>query len=265
MRKTILLPVLAALATGWAADSSSFQVVSAANPTIGVAPDSLATIYGNEIASLTVSAPLPWPTMLADISSVLITDSASNKQNARIIYVSPTQMNIWIPAGLATGVATVAFPQTGLFPGGGTAALRIGQVNLQKVAPGLFSADGSGKGVAAATGVSVAIPSTTQYPVDVFTCTSAGCVADPINVGIDRPVYLTFYGTGIRGASSLGNVIVTIGTTPIQPTYAGPQPQIPGLDQVNVPLSLNLRGSGLVNVTITVDGVTSNPVQINIQ
>lgn len=264
MRKTIIL--FAALTTAWAADTSSFQVVSAANSTIGVAPDSLATVYGNEIASLTVSATtLPWPTSLADISAVMITDSANKLQYARLAYVSPTQMNIWVPSGLATGVATVAFPVTGLFPGGGTAALRIGQVNLQNVAPGLFSADGSGKGVAAATGISVAIPSTTQYPVDVFSCTAAGCVADPINVGIDRPVYLTFYGTGIRGASSLANVIVTIGTTPIQPTYAGPQPQIPGLDQVNVPLSLNLRGSGLVNVTITLDGVTSNPVQINIQ
>jgi uncharacterized protein (TIGR03437 family) len=202
---------------------------------------------------------------LGDISTVLITDSASNQQNARLIYVSPTQMNIWVPAGLATGIATVAFPVTGLPPGAGTAALRIGQVNLQKAAPGLFSADGSGKGVAAATGVSVAIPSSMQYPVDVFTCTSAGCVADPINVGIDRPVYLTFYGTGIRGASAPTNVVVTIGNTQIQPTYAGPQPQIPGLDQVNVPLSLNFRGSGLVNATVTVDGVTSNPVQIDIQ
>jgi uncharacterized protein (TIGR03437 family) len=46
--------------------------------------------------------------------------------------------------------------------------------------------------------------------------------------------------------------------------YAGPQPQFPGLDQVNVPLSLSLRGAGVVNVTVTVDGVTSNPVKIDI-
>jgi uncharacterized protein (TIGR03437 family) len=264
MRKIFLLLVLAALATGWAADLSSFQVVSSANPSIGVAPDSLATIYGSNLSTVTESATLPWPTRLGDISVVLITDSTNKEQNAGLIYVSPTQMNIWVPAGLAPGIATVAFPFTGL-PPGVTAALRIGQVNLQKVAPGLISADGSGKGVAAASGISIAIPTTMQYPFDVFTCTSAGCVADPIDVGVDRPVYLTFYGTGIRGASSLANVVVTIGTTQIQPTYAGPQTQIPGLDQVNVPLGLNLRGSGLVNVTVAVDGVASNPVQINIQ
>src|SRR5580700_6344984 len=98
MRKTILLLVQAALTTAWAADSSSFQVVSAANSTIGVAPDSLATIYGSNIASLTVSATLPWPTSLADISAVMITDSANKLQYAKLIYVSPTQMNIWVPA-----------------------------------------------------------------------------------------------------------------------------------------------------------------------
>jgi len=60
-------------------------------------------------------------------------------------------------------------------------------------------------------------------------------------------------------------VTVTIGTETVQAIYAGPQPSIPGLDQVNVPLSLNLRGAGLVNVTVTVDGVVSNTGQIDIQ
>jgi uncharacterized protein (TIGR03437 family) len=63
----------------------------------------------------------------------------------------------------------------------------------------------------------------------------------------------------------MANVVVTIGTTKIQPIYSGPEGVIPGLDQVNVPLSLNLRGSGLVDVTVTVDGVASNAVQIDIQ
>ena len=47
--------------------------------------------------------------------------------------------------------------------------------------------------------------------------------------------------------------------------YAGPQPTWPGLDQVNVPLSLALRGKGLVDVVVTADGAASNAVQINIQ
>ena len=255
---------LMALTTVFAADSSSFLVVSAINPKLGVAPDSLATIYGSKLATVTASSPLPWPTRLGDISVVWITDSTSVQKMAQLAYVSPTQMNIWIPSGLALGLATVAFPFTGLPPGAETAALRIGQVNLLNTAPGLFSADGSGTGVAAATGIRIAIPTPIQTPFDVFTCDKTACVANPIDVGIDRPVYVTFYGTGIRGASSPSNIVVTIGKVQVQPTYVGPQPEVPGLDQINVPLPLSLRGAGLVNVTVTVDGVTSNAVQIAI-
>jgi uncharacterized protein (TIGR03437 family) len=85
-----------------------------------------------------------------------------------------------------------------------------------------------------------------QFPVPVFQCvdTPGSCRLVPILLGIDTPIYLTFYRTGIRGRSSPGNVIVTIGTVTVQAMYAGPQPQFPGLDQVNVPLSLSLRGAG---------------------
>ena len=38
-----------------------------------------------------------------------------------------------------------------------------------------------------------------------------------------------------------------------------------GLDQANVGMSLTLRGSGEVNVVVTVDGQSSNAVTINIQ
>jgi len=153
---------------------------------------------------------------------------------------------------------------TGLPPGAGAAALRAVPLNIQRVAPGLFSVDRSG--IAAATAVRVVIPTQIQSPVPVFTCDAPEtCAAVPIDVGVDAPVYLSLYGTGIRGASSSANVAVTIGSTTIPPTYAGPQMAIPGLDQVNVPLPLSLRGSGLVSVMVTVDGVSSNAVRIRIQ
>jgi len=47
--------------------------------------------------------------------------------------------------------------------------------------------------------------------------------------------------------------------------FCMPQNQYPGLDQVNIPLVLGLRGAGTVNVALTVDGVASNPVRIAIQ
>jgi uncharacterized protein (TIGR03437 family) len=136
---------------------------------------------------------------------------------------------------------------------------------VEKVAPALFSADGSGSGVAAATAVRLTLPTQFQGSVPVFQCAATSCTAVEIDLGVDTPIYLSLYGTGIRGASALTNVNVTIGSVQVQPTYAGPQMQVPGLDQINVPLPLSVRGIGLAHVTVTVDGVRSNAVQLLIQ
>jgi uncharacterized protein (TIGR03437 family) len=121
-------------------------------------------------------------------------------------------------------------------------------------------------GVAAATAVSVQVANPAlQGPVPVVQCSSSGCVAVPINLGADTPVYLSLYGTGIRGEPSLSNISVSINGVSVPVTYAGPQPAYAGLDQVNVLLPLNLRGSGPSNVMLTVDGQTANVVTVNIQ
>jgi uncharacterized protein (TIGR03437 family) len=247
-----------------AADAQQLTVVSATSPTVGVTPDSLASVFGPAISTETVTTTsVPWPTRLGDISVVYVKDSANQQPMAGILFVSPSQMNIYIPPSIASGPATILFPTTGLGPGAGTAALRSVNVNIQLVAPGLFSAAGSGTGVAAATAVRVVIPTQVQSPVPVFVCDAASiCTGVPIALGVDAPVYVSFYGTGIRGAKS---VMAMIGNTAVQPLYAGPQGQYPGLDQVNVVLPIALRGSGLVSVTVAADGVQSNPVQLSIQ
>jgi uncharacterized protein (TIGR03437 family) len=87
----------------------------------------------------------------------------------------------------------------------------------------------------------------------------------PIRLGVDTPVYVSFYGTGIRNRSSLANVAVTINGVGVPVLYAGPAPGYTGLDQVNVGLLLSLRGSGESNVVLTVDGQAANTVTINVQ
>jgi len=269
MRSLFLLLTPVAVLTAWPADLNKPVVVSAASPQVGVAPDSLATVYGPQLTTVTEAAGNPpWPTSLGDMPVVWVTDATSTARMASLIFVSPGQMNIYIPAGTAPGPATVSFPFTGLPIGVGTAALRIVPVDIRKVAPGLFTAggDGAGTGVVAATAVRVMLPTWQQTPVPVFMCDKpASCTPIPIDVGIDAPVYLSLYGTGIRGASSPAAVKVTIGGRTLEPLYAGAQPTIPGLDQINVGLPLDLRGAGLVNVFVTVDGVDSNWGQIRIQ
>jgi uncharacterized protein (TIGR03437 family) len=120
--------------------------------------------------------------------------------------------------------------------------------------------------VAAATAIAVqASNPQVQSPVPVFQCGGAGCVAVPIRLAVDTPVYLSLYGTGIRNASSLSNVAVTINGMSVPVLYAGAAPNYVGLDQVNATLVPSLRGSGETNVILTVDGQVSNVVTINIQ
>jgi uncharacterized protein (TIGR03437 family) len=191
---------------------------------------------------------------------VRITDSAQHEVQSQLLYVSPSQINLWIPAGLASGQATLTFPVTGLPPGVGAAALRNVNFAIAPSAPALFALDAGD--VAAATAVRVVIPTNIQSPVPVFACLKgANCTAVPIDVGLDAPVYLALYGTGIPTSG----VTVTIGGLSIVPTFSGPQGDIPGLDQINLPLPLTLRGKGNVDVTVSAAGVTSPPVKLAIQ
>jgi uncharacterized protein (TIGR03437 family) len=90
-------------------------------------------------------------------------------------------------------------------------------------------------------------------------------VSVPLSLGVDRPLYVSFYGTGMRNRSAVSHVTVTIGGVDAPVQSAGPAPGFVGLDQVNVLLPITLRGRGESDVVLTVDGETSNTVTINIQ
>jgi uncharacterized protein (TIGR03437 family) len=104
-----------------------------------------------------------------------------------------------------------------------------------------------------------------RSPVQVYQCDDSGCVSTPIDLGVDTPVYLSLYGTGIRNRSSVDNVTVLINGVSVPVLYAGPEPGCAGLDRVDVALTLNLRGSGESAIMLTVDGQTANTVTINVQ
>jgi uncharacterized protein (TIGR03437 family) len=78
-------------------------------------------------------------------------------------------------------------------------------------------------------------------------------------------VYLELFGTGIRARGSLSDVRVSVGGVLVTPTYAGPQPQYPGMDQVNIPLPNVLAGRGELNIDLCVAGHPANVITINAQ
>jgi len=230
-------------------------IVSSASGAALVAPYSLASAFGSNLSNSTASATgLPLPISLGGVS-LQVSDSASVAQNAGLIFVSPSQINFLMPA-VAPGPVTVTVTA-------GSSLVARGTVQVRPSAPGVFSADGNGSGVAAAeTAVNVDLVGPVTVSA-IFQCSAPGvCQPIPINLGLDTPTVLILFGTGIRGATSIS---ATIGGMPATVMYAGPQADFPGLDQVNLPLSLNLRGAGVVNVVLTVDGQMSNPVQVAIQ
>jgi len=229
--------------------ASPVSVQSAASSMTTVAPESIASIYGSNLASAGQQTGV----------SLSVRDAAGTSRTASLLYVSPAQINFIIPQDTEPGPATFAVTA------GGAVAVSI-PGTVRAVAPTLFTANGTGTGVAAAIAIRTqAGAKGLQAPVPVFTCSTSGCVAVPIDLGIDTPVYLSLFGTGIRNRSSLSNVTVIINGASVPVLYAGPQPEFPGLDQVNVALTLNLHGSGETNVILVVDGQTANPATINLR
>jgi uncharacterized protein (TIGR03437 family) len=227
--------------------------VSNADGGYRLAPESIAVAYGQNLASGIAFA--SGPSLPATLGGVTVTvkDSAGVSRPAGLYYVSPGQIDYLMPAGMAAGVATVTV--------GNTASVAL----IGSVAPGLFSANGTGKGVAAALAVRVSSDGT-QVPVPLLQCGSAGCTSVPMDLGSPTDnLVVELYGTGIRGLSALSNVVAQIGGVPALVAYAGPQFQFDGLDQVNVDVPRSLMGAGEVNVVLTVDGITANVVTINIK
>ncbi len=238
----------------------SIQNVSAASY-LGrsLTAESIASAFGSGLATATQGATsTPLPTSLAG-TQVAVKDSAGTERPAPLFYVSPTQINYEIPPQTATGPATVTATS-------GDGAVSRGTVQIAPVAPGLFSANGNGSGVAAAVAVRGAADGT-QTPVAVLQCPAAGgCVSVPMDLGAATDqVVIELYGTGIRGRTSLNNVTCTVGAIPAQVLYAGAQGAFVGLDQVNVVLPRALAGRGEVNVILAVDGQSANTVTLNVK
>jgi uncharacterized protein (TIGR03437 family) len=236
------------------------RAVSAASDTAIVAPESLATLLAPTPATASSSASPPWPNRLDGIS-LEVRDSAGATRLAPLTFVSPTQISFQVPAGTALGEATLAVASDR-----GTS--QTGSMQVDAVAPGLFMASRE-NGVPAATAVRVE-PDGTQVPIPVFSCSGASCMAEPIPLSAagNRPVYLSFFGTGFRGANS-GNVTCSIYGVQVPVVYAGPQ-ATPGVDQINVRLPIELLGVPFFlnfGVIIRMDGevADSDWIDISIQ
>ena len=200
-------------------------VVSAASFAVGpLAPDSLATAFGSGLAPNTA-----------------VTVAGSS---ATILYASAGQVNFLVPSSVPTGSATVTVASTE-----GSVSM---PVTIAAVAPALFTLNAAG--LAAAYVLRVRQGNQTIEPI-----------SDPIDLGPPGDqVYLSLFGTGIRGAPP-GQTSVRIQGINAPVSYAGPQSQFSGLDQVNVQLPRELMGTGDASVVLTAAGTDAPTVHISVK
>jgi uncharacterized protein (TIGR03437 family) len=235
--------------------------VSAASFSLtGLTSEAIAASFGSGLATTTVSATtLPLPNQLAG-TTVKVKDSTGVERLAPLFFVSPTQVNYQIPLGTAAGAASMTITS-------GDGAVSTGVALANAVAPSLFTANGNGQGVVAAVALRVKADGSQSYePIAQFDAAQHKFVALPLDLGPEgEQVYLLLFGTGIRHRSSLASVIAAIGGASAEVSLAGAQPDLVGLDQVNVLLPRSLSGRGEAELLLTVDAQMASPVQVNIK
>jgi len=224
-----------------------------------LAVESVASIFGLNLATETRAAnTLPLPTALG-VTSVQIKDSGGAAYDAPLFFISPGQINFLIPAGTAPGAATITVMN-------GSSAVASGTALITAISPGIFSADASGQGLAAAIVLRVKADRSQVYePVVRFDPAQNKFVAVPID--LDNPseeVFLILFGSGIRKHGGLVNVTAKVGAENFVVPFAGAQGDFAGLDQVNVRLFRALD-RGEVDVAVTVENKAANIVRIHIR
>jgi uncharacterized protein (TIGR03437 family) len=223
-----------------------------------LAPDQIIAAFGVNLATATeTAATLPLPTLLGG-TVIRVRDNAGTEHLSSLFFVSPAQINYLMPAGMVQGSAAVT-----ILAGDGATSLAFVQIGA--VAPGIFSADASGSGLASALVLRVKANGAQSFePVARFDPTQNKMVAIPIDFGPETDqLFMILYGTGMRYRSALSNVTAKIGGTDVEVLFLGAQPSLSGLDQVNLRLPRSLAGRGEVDIVMTVDGKNANVVKVN--
>jgi len=115
------------------------MINAAGNLSASFAPEELTTIYGAALVETSQQATeARLPESMGGIA-VTVTDSAGASRNAGLFYVSPGQVNLVLPAGMANGPATLTLYRAG-------DAIYTVQANIAPVAPGIFTSQTSSDG-----------------------------------------------------------------------------------------------------------------------
>jgi cytochrome c peroxidase len=232
------------------------------NPTTGgilLARGALSTAYGPILADREMhAAGRPLPFRLGNIT-VRVTDSRRVTRRAGLLFTGAgwSHLTFAIPADSALGPAEVALVRTD-----GSSA--TAKVIIANVAPGFWTATADGRGPVIGR-VSQQFADGDMKTFPAWECENGvyGCrtVPIPLSDGVTTAVRLD--ASGIRYANPKTAVRVTVGDVPVQVLSFGAGDDV-GRDQVTIKLPAQLRDAGETDMMMTVDGLLSNVVRIDI-
>ena len=228
---------------------------AAGQPGHAVAPGSLVSIFGSQLASGQVvagTAPLS-----PSLSGVTVTIGS---MQAPIQFVSPGQINAQLPWNLLAPNAETGGAALVVNRQGALSAPR--NVQLARVSPGIYTLPGTGIGPAVV--VNSSDGSVAQPPGSV-----PGAVSRPARPGEAIIIYANGLGPVDRpiadGAASLDALrrtlvvpIVLIGNREAEVLFSGLAPQFPGVNQVNVVVPQGVQAGGSVPLQLRVAGITTS-------
>jgi uncharacterized protein (TIGR03437 family) len=262
---TTRTPAICRLAESWigvaclnlfaASALAQVSVVSAANYQPVIAPGSIATVFGSNLATQTMAGtPGADGTYAKQLEGITVTVGGAA---ADVFFVSPTQINFVVPAVAQYGSLNVVVAS-------GAQTVATSTVTVSPTAPAIFTTDASGKGFGA-------ILNALDFSSPPFALTTK------TTDGLQITTIVAVFGTGFRFAGGTAvtnqsgdvsshvtaiaaNAAGKTWTLPV--LYAGPAPVYEGLDQINVQLTSDLDTTADVTLTIFADAVPSNPVYL---
>jgi len=223
---------------------SPAAVVNAASLQPGsVAPGSLITIFGSNLAHTTMLAPTA--SLPRNLGGVTL---SINSFSAPLLFVSPNQINAQVPFEVTEGSVTAVLQLDGMPP------VSFG-FPIAAVAPAVFANIQKHSSVTNADGT----PNAPDNPASVGSIvtvylTGQGAVAPPVSTGEPAP----------RGTSpqAIYPVTATVGHYAATITFAGLSADSAGLFQID--LIVPATGTGSQPLVVTVNGVSSNTGLVSI-